>query len=418
MTISETDSLIRRETAVRRAFSPSAPIKRHDLFAGRKKQLVGVGEALAEPGQHAVIYGERGVGKTSLATICADVVAPGRGITKSIKINCQSSDDFASIWRKVFNEIAIVSQMPVVGFGSGDRKIIINASQYLANVKDITPDHIRTGMRLLTSNASLAIFLDEFDRVADPSTHRFFADTLKTLSDEVIPATVILVGVADNVDELVREHASVERAIVQVRMPRMSESELADIVVNGLKAVDMSAHRAAVEHITTMSQGLPHYTHLLAQNAAASAVSGQSSVVGIFDVDSAIETAIHRAQESIRDLYYRATFSTRNNIYKEVLLACACAHTDEKGFFTAAAVRERLSTIMHKPYDVQQFTPHLNALSGERGPVLKKERRSQKFQYRFINPLVQPYITMRGLRDGMIHRSLLKPSELTRDSFT
>ena len=286
MTISETDFLIRREADVRRAFSPSAPIKRHYLFAGRKKQLVGVGEALAEPGQHAVIYGERGVGKTSLATICADVVAPDRGITKSIKINCQSSDDFTSIWRKVFNEIAIVSQMPAVGFGSGDRKMIISsASQYLANVKDITPDHIRTGMRLLTSNASLAIFLDEFDRVADPNTHRFFADTLKTLSDEVIPATVILVGVADNVDELVREHASVERAIVQVRMPRMSESELADIVVNGLKTVDMSVHQAALEHITMMSQGLPHYTHLLAQNAAASAVLGESDVVEILDVD-------------------------------------------------------------------------------------------------------------------------------------
>lgn len=409
MAISETDLLIRREAAVRRAFSPAAPIRRRDLFAGRNEQMVSVGGAMAEPGQHAVIYGERGVGKTSLATICADVVRQARGSTRAVKINCESSDDFASIWRKVFNEIAIVSQMPVFGFGSGDRKIITPASQYLANVKEIRPDHIRTGMRLLTESASFAIFLDEFDRVTDPGTHRYFADALKTLSDEVIPATIILVGVADNVDELVREHASVERAIVQVHMPRMSESELADIVVNGLNSVFMRADKAAIDHITMLSQGLPHYTHLLAQNAAASAMLEESSVVTVEDVESAIETAVRSAQESIRDLYYRATFSARNNTYKEVLLACACARTDEKGFFTSADVRETLSAIMQRSYDIQQFTPHLNALSGDRGPVLRKERRSQKLQYRFINPLFQPYITMLGLRDHMIGSSLLKP---------
>jgi len=179
-----------------------------------------------------------------------------------------------------------------------------------------------------------------------------------------------------------------------------------------LASVNMSADQSAVNQITALSQGLPHYTHLLAQNAAANAVSRKSNHVRPDDVEKAIETAIKRAQESIRDLYYRATYSTRNNMYKQVLLACACATTDEKGFFTAPAVRETLSIIMRKPYSTSQFARHLSALSEkERGPILRKEKRYQQIQYRFTDPLVQPYITMRGLRDALIDSYILKHVE-------
>jgi len=170
----------------------------------------------------------------------------------------------------------------------------------------------------------------------------------------------------------------------------------------------MEVDRSAVEQITMLSQGLPNYTHLLAQHAAAKAIYRYSQIVSLGDVQAAIETSIHRAEESIRELYYRATYSTRNNIHKQVLLACASAAADEKGFFTASAVRAALSA-MNRPYESSQFNRYLSALCEEgRGPILKKQRRYQQIQYRFTNPLVQPYITMRGLRDGMIDSNALK----------
>lgn len=64
-------------------FSPSAPITRKDLFAGRTKQLMQLIDAVTEPGQHAVIYGERGVGKTSMAAVCVEIFAP-----HAVKVNC------------------------------------------------------------------------------------------------------------------------------------------------------------------------------------------------------------------------------------------------------------------------------------------------------------------------------------------
>src|SRR6266511_2125640 len=83
------------------AFSPAAPIRETDVFTGRTEQLRRVVDAINQQGQHVLIYGERGVGKTSLANVLpgflrstgqAEVIAP--------HINCDATDHFASIWRK------------------------------------------------------------------------------------------------------------------------------------------------------------------------------------------------------------------------------------------------------------------------------------------------------------------------------
>src|SRR5262245_5573546 len=85
---------------------PTARIHREDLFAGRQAQIRDVVDAINQQGQHAVLYGERGVGKTSLANMIfpkmrspsSDVVAP--------QINCMVADSYSDIWKRVFEEIA------------------------------------------------------------------------------------------------------------------------------------------------------------------------------------------------------------------------------------------------------------------------------------------------------------------------
>jgi hypothetical protein len=74
--------------------------------------------------------------------------------------------------------------------------------------------------------------------------------------------------------------------------------------------------------------------------------------VTLDDVDGAVTRAIHNAQQSIMEAYHRATFSTRSTLYPQVVLACAFAEGDDFGFFAAADVRDPLTLIMGKPYDI------------------------------------------------------------------
>ena len=83
------------------------------------------------------------------------------------------------------------------------------------------------------------IFIDEFDRL--PASEKIgFADTTKVLSDQLTPVTVVLVGVADDIDGLVQAHQSVRRWLGQIYMPNMSTAELAQIIDKGVAACEMA----------------------------------------------------------------------------------------------------------------------------------------------------------------------------------
>lgn len=395
-----------RQREVKMAFSPTAPIQRRDLFAGRSTQMVELIDAVDEPGQHVVLYGERGVGKTSIATVSSQMM---QGQYLSIKVNCISGDSFSSIWTRALREVLITQSIPSSGFNSQPQHHQQSIIESLALPDVLQPDHVRLALATISAQKPLVIFFDEFDRLADTEVHRLFADTIKTLSDQMVAATICIVGVADNVNELITEHASVERALAQIHMPRMSTEELQQIVTKGLGSVSMTVTGPALRNITALSQGLPHYTHLLAQQAALQADLRVDTVVSEDDVKIAVEKALSKTQESISSLWYRATYSSRENLYKQVLLACAIAPADSRGYFSAASVRETLSSIMDRRMEIPSFSMHLNSFSSDRGPVLKKEGSQRNFRYRFTDPLLKPFVLMRGLADDLIAPDQILP---------
>ncbi|TMK34430.1 MAG: hypothetical protein E6G64_01860 [Actinobacteria bacterium] len=234
------------------------------------------------------------------------------------------------------------------------------------------------------------IFIDEFDRLQDAAGRVLFADTIKMLSDRVVRVTIGLIGVADSVSELVREHRSIERALAQ-------------IVTRGIDASQMTIRPEAVRKITALSQGLPHYTQLLTQLAAQAALTHRRIAVGGPDVDVAVGRALDRAQQSVVEAYQEATTDTRRSIYPQVLLACALAPENDFGLFTPSDVREPLSRILGKPYKTAAFARHLDELSQEsRGEVLQKYGTGRTSRYRFLNPLLRPYVAMRGVSEGLV----------------
>jgi hypothetical protein len=257
-------------------------------------------------------------------------------------------------------------------------------------------------LRELTANAPAVIFVDEFDVVQDDDTRRAMAETIKVLSDQGVDVTLTLVGVAESVTELISEHASTERNLIQVPMPRMASKERLQIIERGLQPADMTAAPAAARQISLMSQGLPQFVHLLGQRAALVALADDRTEVTVGDVKVAIDIALQDTHASVSSAYYHAVRSNRETLYPSVLLACALAVPDDRGFFTAKSVAEPLSRIKQTTYDIPAFGPHLDRLASERGPVLHKDGEKRRFRYRFVNPLMQPYVLMKGLTDGSI----------------
>jgi hypothetical protein len=387
---------------VNQAFTPGSPIDSRELFAGRAKQREKLINTIFQKGEHAILFGERGVGKTSLANVIFDfLVFMGKFEYQRAKVNCAEGMDFESIWRSVFKQLTFEQD-------GGDTITLDEALPRRPN-----SEQIRETFQLLTNRT--IIIIDELDKVTDRKIQRRLADTIKTLSDNAIRTTLIMVGVGDSIDQLIAEHRSIERAIVQVPMRRMFKAELLDIIDKGLsKCEGLMICTDARDRIADYSQGLPFYTHLLARESALQAVRSERTNITMQDLDYAVKEAVDSQLETNLTAYNMAVSAPRGKNFKPVLLACALANKNEQQWFYARDVVPPLRLITSKQYDVPAFAKHLKAFcEKDRGQILERRGPPRRVQYRFVKPLMEPYVVLRGLADKIIEETQLSHSPET-----
>lgn len=391
-------------------FTPGTPVNDRDLFAGRLDQLGKVADAVSQSGYHAVLFGDRGVGKTSLANVISSMTKVN-GQLATCKVTCDASDTFTSLWKKAFQELSVLTVEP--GFGFGQKDVVGTQSLELHVPESASPNDIRRLLNGLCSVSEILVIFDEFDRITTKSVTGLMADTIKTLSDGAVKSTILIVGVADSVDSLIENHASVERALVQVALPRMSDGEIFQIVDKGLNRLGMTISSKAREELATLSQGLPYVTHLLGLHVARSTLNDKRLQITEQDLDNGIKKALEQWQQSVKLTHYKAVLSSQpGNIFQPVLLACAMADTDDFGYFTATAVKVPLRNITGKNYEIPSFANHLKEFSEvKRGRIIERVGQTRRFRYRFVSPLMKPYIVMKGFSDGLLDRTQISTAE-------
>lgn len=379
------------------SFNPSAPID-SKAFAGRETQITDIVNACLQRGQHVVIFGERGAGKTSLANTLHHMLRTKFVIPACGTINCDQTTTFSSLWRAILSEIPISRNAPTIGLRSGADRAEGTFAQLLP--ENVTPDSVRAALK---DRGKHLFIIDEIDRIRDKPTTTLLADTIKNLSDHAVDTTLILVGVAESVDTLIAGHESIQRALIQVHLPRMSQVEIDQIIEHGLAAVGMTIEQNAKRRIYKLSQGLPHYAHLLGIHSAQTAAAEDRMNIVIEDTHQALRRALKHTQQNIADDYEWATTRTGETLHRWVLLACALADTDEYGYFTPNAVRKTLSILMKKDHPVFLFSQHLNAFCEiKHGPALHRTAIALGYKYKFKNALMQPYVIMKALETGVI----------------
>ena len=375
-------------------FSPSAPIEEREVFAGRSEQLGRLVRAVDERGRHAIVYGERGVGKTSLANVAKVVLHKPDGRLFHVRVNAAKGDSFDSLFRKVFQRFFYTSD-------EGRRRAI--ADDY-AGI-GFTPDAVQIELEGFAATQQTVIVIDEFDRIRDEATKDGMADLLKSLSDFSVNATIIIVGISENVADLILEHNSNIRSLLHVQMPRMSREELAEIIHERYARLGLESSDEALWKMTFLARGLPYYAHLLGMHSALAAVRSRRERIEARHVDEALESAISDVDATVVEGYLKAVVSQKGDatLYEPVLLACALAPTDELGRFQASAISEPLARIKGKKIPQSNYAFHMNLFcQEERGPILERVGEARNYRYHFKEAIMQPFVVIRGLQKGLI----------------
>ncbi|WP_439497547.1 AAA family ATPase [Bosea sp. (in: a-proteobacteria)] len=393
--IRETDwKALRSE--VLETFTPGPPINEVAEFAGRKAIIQRLQDIAIERARHAIIFGERGVGKTSLANIFYKDLNSSTRVVREIAVDADSLDSFDSLWRKVFRRI----RWP------GD-----DSNLDTCYPGPIEPDHVFLELARFGQNEAPIIIIDEYDRITDENCRILMTDLIKAMTRLPNNPTLILVGVADNILQLVRDHGSIHRNLVQVPMDRMNGDEIKDVISTRVRRLRMKITDDALWRVAYFSAGLPFYAHSIGKYAALRAVEKQSINIDESLVLASLADCIADVDYTVAESYTRATekIYRKGNIFAQVLAACALTENNDLGQFTAASVEGPLSKIMGEQFEVPAFSFHLNQMTNpERGNVLKKTGARRTFQYHFAEPAMQPYIIMKSLQDGVLSREVFE----------
>ncbi len=354
----------------RRAFSPSLPVSAGGRFAGRTAILTRIIGALEDQQLHIVLYGERGVGKTSTLRVVQEQASKADYLVQYF--SCGAQTELEPFIRSV------VEKIPALYLDTTDD--IERDQERKATLADHLPKGALTVSQFTEAlshvvGTKILLILDEFDRAESPRFRGGIAELIKNLSDRSIPVQLVIAGVSSNLNALISQVPSIRRNILGVEMPNMDATEIAELVAKGEQQGGLPFDDAAVDRVVTTSAGLPYLAALLGQHATILAVEGGARCVTAGHIDQAIE----RAAEDIGGRLSPAT---------KFAIGSATGSGDGHALFQAADLAVKNGGLIHDAEIIAQ----LNAAAPQVTRLFEVDTSDPRSPWRFAEDGASSYI--------------------------
>ena len=330
--------LARARVALRDALGASQPVITRDRFAGRHDALAQLIAAIEQQRLHVVIYGERGIGKTSLVHVFADTAREARYLV--LYGSCGTDGRFDEIFRAFASKIPMLYHRSILPTTAAVEQAL-NFDTMLPpgefgprEVSDLLADVVGTRVILI---------LDEYDRIADVNFRRDVAELIKNLSDRAARVQLIVTGVASNLDELIGFAPSIRRNIIGLPIRPLKVEEVGQILRLGEAAAGLFFTDAAVAMIATIAGGSPYLVRLLGHRAALAALDVRITNVGVDHVRTAVERTLTEWNGTLPRRVQALLAGDDAKARWPLLVAAAEAGTYSDGWFVAADVSAQLA---------------------------------------------------------------------------
>jgi Cdc6-like AAA superfamily ATPase len=280
------DALSLLRANLRNAFTPSQPVMNPAMFAGRLGILAGIISSLEDQRLHLVIYGDRGIGKTSLLHMLSDAAKDARYIV------IYTSGGAASNFDDTFRAAAV--DIPLL-YHSGYAPTA-TASESGATLADILPAGELTPRQFgevcaRITGTRVLIILDEFDRCESAKFRRDLAELIKILSDRSLRVQLVIAGVAADLADLVEHIPSIRRNILAIKVPLMTREEVEQLIANGERISGLKFDDEARELLHAVAHGSPYISSLVCHHAGLAALEAKRTTVRLDNVSAAIGMA-------------------------------------------------------------------------------------------------------------------------------
>lgn len=171
-----------KNSGVRNVFTPHTPINQENLFRGRINEVQQILSTLNTPGQHVLLFGERGVGKSSLANIASNKLIKIAGKELVVK-RCSKSDSFSTIFEDVLLKCGVDIS---ISTKNNTSSVTFNGFGYTECTERIgLADKIQSPSWVCNKikDFNILLLIDEFDSIKDSDDKHKIAELIKLLSD-------------------------------------------------------------------------------------------------------------------------------------------------------------------------------------------------------------------------------------------
>lgn len=311
---------------------PTRPIRSVEYLKGRNTELEAIERALYQDGRHIFIYGDRGVGKSSLGATAAYLYQSSDA--EPIFVSGSIDDTFKTIIANVANQALSRSRLEVtlerndlglewhgLRWTKGNEVSVLEISSQIQSVGDATELLKQVAER---HSKKPIVVIDEFDAIADVAERNKFASLLKQLGDQSVALKFIFTGIGKTLDDLLGAHQSAFRQLETIELLRLSWEARLEIVHKAVESFDLTINDNIVWRIAIVSDGFPYYVQLMAEKMLWEAFSDERLVdeVEVEHYQLGLRKAIQSINAELRRPYEQAVL-LRGEEFADVVWATA-----------------------------------------------------------------------------------------------
>jgi hypothetical protein len=390
--------------------SPSGPIQSVEHLFGREAQLREIDKALSSPGRHVFVYGDRGVGKTSLAQTAA--FAHQSSDRDPLLVGCNRSTTFFEVVETIASILignatagthseTTTKKFAAFGFEfGGDEKV-----EFSSVPKATTFNAAVELLRTLSEEQSqkVLIVIDEFDLLPEKEKEPF-ADLIKQIGDRRIPIQFILCGIGQSLDDLLGAHPSCYRYLEGISVSRLRFDARLAIIVDSSEALGVDVPEPQRFRIAAISDGFPHFVHLICEKLYWELFYDEQ-VVRVATRDhylAAIKAATRGIQQQLRRAYDMATMKDTDD--NHFILWAAADHPNlvRRRNEIWESYEKIMKDIGEMPLPTDAFNRALSELKSPAcGRILRNQSPKATIWYQFSENIVRGYVRLRAEEQGV-----------------
>jgi hypothetical protein len=370
-------------------FTPSRPQTSDQMFVGRRAVIEKIVCAIEQEHAHVVVYGGRGIGKTSVGNIIA--ASARRAGYHVARFTCDSETSFERLMRD------FLRSLPVDFTDRSSRAMGLPNESFdqFRDLESVGPTDLSNAFGSLIDRVILIV--DEFDRVNNKDFYRKMSEAIKIISDSTDLVSIVIMGIGKTLDDLLGQHLSIQRQIKAIRLPLLDNAELEVLLNQGKVRAGIDFDDVVRDSIVTLSRGSPYYAHLLGLLSGRHAMARKSNIINQDDVRAAISDILAEFDPNVINAYERTTQTDTNTFMADIVFGAAVAPFDAYGRFTAEGALKALESYTGRSYEILNISRGLARLNRD-GPhkILEKlGSPGATATYDFINPLMRQYVLLR-----------------------